>query len=132
VVTLVRDEIVQDEKFAKSVIIQSDKGKIGYIFLPEFYADFDNPKGNRCSTDVAREIVKLKEAKVDGIVLDLRNNGGGSLYDVVKMVGLFIDQGPVVQVRDRDGKPQVLDDKDRAVLYDGTLAVMVNEFVHPL
>jgi carboxyl-terminal processing protease len=128
VVTLVRDEIVQDEKFAKSVIIQSDKGKIGYIFLPEFYADFDNPKGNRCSTDVAKEIVKLKEAKVDGIVLDLRNNGGGSLYDVVKMVGLFIDQGPVVQVRDRDGKPQVLDDKDKAVLYDGPLAVMVNEF----
>jgi carboxyl-terminal processing protease len=128
VVTLVRDEIVQDEKFAKSVIIQSDKGKIGYIFLPEFYADFDNPKGNRCSTDVAREIVKLKEAKVDGIVLDLRNNGGGSLYDVVKMVGLFIDQGPVVQVRDRDGKPQILDDKDRTVLYDGPLAVMVNEF----
>jgi len=128
VVTLVRDEIVQDEKFAKSVIIQSDKGKIGYIFLPEFYADFDNPKGNRCSVDVAREIVKLKEAKVEGIVLDLRNNGGGSLYDVVQMVGLFIDQGPVVQVRDRDGKPQVLNDRDKTVLYDGPLAVMVNEF----
>jgi len=128
VVTLVRDEIIQDEKFAKSVIIQSDKGKIGYIFLPEFYADFDNPKGNRCSVDVAREIIKLKEAKVDGIVLDLRNNGGGSLYDVVQMVGLFIDQGPVVQVRDRDGKPQVLNDRDKSVLYDGPLAVMVNEF----
>jgi carboxyl-terminal processing protease len=128
VVTLVRDEIVQDEKFAKSVIIQSDKGKIGYIFLPEFYADFDNPKGNRCSVDVAKEIVKLKEAKVEGIVLDLRNNGGGSLYDVVQMVGLFIDQGPVVQVRDRDGKPQVLNDRDKTVLYDGPLAVMVNEF----
>jgi carboxyl-terminal processing protease len=128
VVTLVRDEIVQDEKFAKSVIIQSDKGKIGYIFLPEFYADFDNPKGNRCSIDVAREIIKLKEAKVDGIVLDLRNNGGGSLFDVVQMVGLFIDQGPVVQVRDRDGKPQIYNDKDKTVLYDGPLAVMVNEF----
>jgi carboxyl-terminal processing protease len=128
VVSLVRDEIVQDEKFAKSVIVQSDKGKIGYIFLPEFYADFDNPKGNRCSVDVAREIIKLKEAKVDGIVLDLRNNGGGSLYDVVQMVGLFIDQGPVVQVRDRDGKPQVLNDRDKTVLYDGPLAVMVNEF----
>ena len=128
VVTLVRDEIVQDEKFARSVIINSEKGKIGYIYLPEFYADFDNPKGNRCSVDVAREIVKLKEAKVDGIVLDLRNNGGGSLYDVVQMVGLFIDQGPVVQVRDRDGKPQVLNDRDKTVLYDGPLAVMVNEF----
>jgi carboxyl-terminal processing protease len=127
-VTLIRDEIVQDEKFAKSVIIQSEKGKIGYIFLPEFYADFDNPKGNRCSEDVAKEIVKLKDAKVDGIVLDLRNNGGGSLFDVVKMVGLFIDQGPVVQVRDRDGKPQVLNDRDKTVLYDGPLAVMVNEF----
>jgi carboxyl-terminal processing protease len=127
-ITLIRDEIVQDEKFAKSVIIQSDKGKIGYIFLPEFYADFDNQKGSRCSIDVAREIIKLKDAKVDGIVLDLRNNGGGSLYDVVQMVGLFIDQGPVVQVRDRDGKPQVLNDRDKTVLYDGPLAVMVNEF----
>lgn len=128
VVTLIRDEIVQDEKFARSVIIQSDKGKIGYIFLPDFYADFDNPKGSRCSVDVAREIIKLKEAKVDGIVLDLRNNGGGSLPDVVQMVGLFIDQGPVVQVRDRDGRQQVLNDRDKTVLYDGPLAVMVNEF----
>ena len=66
-------------------------------------------------------------------MLDLRNNGGGSLYDVVQMVGLFIDQGPVVQVRDRDGKPQVLNDRDKTVLYDGPLAVMVNEdSVHPL
>jgi carboxyl-terminal processing protease len=128
IVSLIRDEIVQDEKFAKSVIVNSTKGKIGYIFLPEFYADFDNPKGSRCSIDVAREIIKLKEQKVDGIVLDLRNNGGGSLMDVVQMVGLFIDQGPVVQVRDRDGKPQVLSDHDRSVLYDGPLAVMVNEF----
>jgi carboxyl-terminal processing protease len=128
VVSLIRDEIVQDEKFAKSVVVQTDKGKIGYIFLPEFYADFDNPKGNRCSVDVYREIVKLKEAKVDGIVLDLRNNGGGSLYDVVQMVGLFIDQGPVVQVRDRDGNPQILSDHDKSVLYDGPFAVMVNEF----
>ena len=72
--------------------------------------------------------LKLKEAKVDGIVLDLRNNGGGSLYDVVQMVGLFIDQGPVVQVRDRDMKSQVLNDRDKTVLYDGPLTVMVNEF----
>jgi len=126
-ISLVRDEIVQDEKFAKSVIVNSEKGKIGYIFLPEFYADFDNPKGSRCSIDVARELIKLKEQKVDGIVLDLRNNGGGSLYDVVQMVGLFIDQGPVVQVKDRDNKPQILSDHDKTVLYDGPFAVMVNE-----
>jgi carboxyl-terminal processing protease len=126
-VSLIRDEIVQDEKFARSVIVNTDKGKVGYIFLPEFYADFDNPKGNRCSIDVARELIKLKEQHVDGVVLDLRNNGGGSLWDVVQMVGLFIDQGPVVQVKDRDGKPTILSDHDKSVLYDGPLAVMVNE-----
>ena len=127
-VSILRDEIIQEETFARSVIINSEKGKIGYIFLPEFYADFRDPKGSRCSIDVAHELVKLKEQKVDGVVLDLRTNGGGSLYDVVQMVGLFIDQGPVVQVKDRDGKPQVLSDRDRSVLYDGPLAVMVNEF----
>jgi carboxyl-terminal processing protease len=71
--------------------------------------------------------MKLKEQKVDGIVLDLRNNGGGSLYDVVQMAGFFIEQGPIVQVRDRDGKPQILPDHDKSVLYDGPFAVMVNE-----
>ena len=127
-VTLVRDEIVQDESFAKSAIINNGNSKIGYIYLPEFYADFDRPNGARCYIDVAKEIIKLKEDKVDGIVMDLRNNGGGSLYDVVQMVGLFIDRGPVVQVKDRDGKPNILEDKNREVLYDGPLTVMVNEF----
>lgn len=127
VVTLVRDEIVQDETFARSAIVKQGGTKIGYIFLPEFYADFENPKGNRSYIDVAKEVVKLKEEKVDGIVIDLRNNGGGSLYDVVQMVGLFIEEGPIVQVKDRDGKPQILRDKDKSVLYDGPLAVMVNE-----
>jgi carboxyl-terminal processing protease len=128
-ISLVRDEIIQDElTFARSAIIKTDKAKVGYIFLPEFYADFDNPKGNRCSIDVAHEVMKLKEQKVDGIVIDLRNNGGGSLYDVVQMVGLFIPQGPVVQVKDRDNKTQVLSDHDKSVLYDGPLEVMVNEY----
>jgi carboxyl-terminal processing protease len=127
-VKLIRDEIVQDETFARSSIVSNGKAKIGFIFLPEFYADFDDPKGRRCADDVAKEIIRLKEEKVDGIILDLRNNGGGSLYDVVKMVGLFVDEGPVVQVRDRDGKPSVLRDRDKNVLYDGPLAVMVNEF----
>ncbi len=128
VVSLIRDEIVQDETFARSTIVDNGTTKVGYIFLPEFYADFENPKGARCSADVAKELLKLKEQKVDGVVLDLRNNGGGSLYDVVQMVGLFIEDGPVVQVKDKDGKPSILRDRDKSVLYDGPLAVMVNEF----
>ncbi|HEU4860707.1 MAG TPA: carboxy terminal-processing peptidase [Chitinophagaceae bacterium] len=128
VVTLVRDEIVQDESFARSAIINNGNSRLGYIYLPEFYADFDRPNGARCYIDVAKEIIKLKEDKVDGIIMDLRNNGGGSLYDVVQMVGLFIEKGPIVQVKDRDGKPNILEDKNREVLYDGPLTVMVNEF----
>lgn len=127
VVSLIRDEIVQDETFARSSIIQSGDKKIGYIYLPEFYADFDRPDGNRCSVDVANELKKLMNEHVEGVILDLRNNGGGSLYEVVQMVGLFIKSGPVVQVKDRDGKPVTLSDNDQNVLYSGPLAVMVNE-----
>ncbi|MEP6845535.1 MAG: carboxy terminal-processing peptidase [Panacibacter sp.] len=127
VVSIIRDEIVQDETFARSSVINDGDKKIGYIYLPEFYADFDRPDGNRCSQDVANEIKKLKAENVEGIILDLRNNGGGSLYEVVQMVGLFIKSGPVVQVKDRDGKPVTLSDNDQSVLYDGPLAVMVNE-----
>ncbi|MBC8035275.1 MAG: carboxy terminal-processing peptidase, partial [Chitinophagaceae bacterium] len=114
--------------FARSVIVNNGKSKVGYIYLPEFYADFEDPKGARCAIDVAKELIKLKQENVDGVVMDLRNNGGGSLFDVVQMVGLFIDEGPIVQVKDRDGKPKVLRDMDKSVLYDGPLAVMVNEF----
>jgi len=127
VVSLVRDEIIQDEQFARSVVAKTGNKKIGYIYLPEFYADFENPNGRRCSVDVAEEIKKLKAEQVDGIVLDLRMNGGGSLYEVVQMVGLFIKTGPVVQVKDRDGKPETLSDNEQSVLYDGPLTVMVNE-----
>jgi len=128
IISLTRDEIVQDETFARSAVVKSGNSKIGYIFLPEFYADFENANGNRSYIDVAKEVTKLKEQAVDGIVIDLRNNGGGSLYDVVQMAGLFIEDGPIVQVKDRDNKPSVLRDKDKNVLYSGPLAVMVNEF----
>jgi carboxyl-terminal processing protease len=126
--TLVRDKIEQDETFARSAVIQEGTSKVGYIYLPEFYADFEDPNGVRSAADVAKEVTKLKEAKVDGIVFDLRNNGGGSLYDVVQIAGLFIDEGPIVQVKDREGKPLVMRDKDNGILYDGPLTVLVNEF----
>lgn len=128
VVSLIREEIVLDETFARSAIVTEGTDKIGYIYLPEFYADYEREDGNRCSEDIAKEIVKFKAENVKGIVIDLRNNGGGSLYEVIQMVGLFINQGPVVQVRDREGKSTVLSDRQSGTLYDGPLAVMVNEF----
>lgn len=128
IVSLIRDQIVQDETFARSAIVKNGNSKMGYIYLPEFYADFENPNGARSYIDVAKEVSKLKEENVDGIVIDLRNNGGGSLYDVVQMAGLFIEDGPIVQVKDRENRPSVLKDKDKSVLYSGPLAVMVNEF----
>lgn len=128
IVSLIREEIVLDETFARSAIVTEGTDKIGYIYLPEFYADYEREDGNRCSEDIAKEIVKFKAENVKGIVIDLRNNGGGSLYEVIQMVGLFINQGPVVQVRDREGKSTVLSDRQSGTLYDGPLAVMVNEF----
>lgn len=128
VVKLIRKKLALDGTFAKSVIIKDGDKKVGMIYLPEFYADFENPNGRRCAKDVAIEIEKLKQEGVEGIILDLRNNGGGSLYDVVQMVGLFIPDGPIVQVKDRKGKIQTQGDNDKSVLWDGPLTVMVNEF----
>ncbi len=126
VISIIRDDIKLEDTFAKSAIINGEN-KIGYSYLPEFYADFDRPNGPRCAADVAREIDKLKAEKVDGIVLDLRGNGGGSLYDVVQMAGLFIEDGPICQVKGRDEKANVLRDRDKTVQYDGPLAVLVDE-----
>jgi len=127
VIAMQRDEIVLDETFARSAVVEEGGKKIGYIWLPEFYADYERENGNRCAKDVAKEIVKLKKENIQGLVMDLRNNGGGSLYEVIQMVGLFINQGPVVQVRDRDGKANVYGDQRPGTLYDGPLAVLVNE-----
>ena len=128
VVALKREKVVLDEGYARSAVITKGNDKYGYIYLPDFYADFEREDGHRCSEDVAKEIVKLKAENVKGITIDIRYNGGGSLYEVVQMVGLFIDKGPVVQIRDKGGRSQVLYDETPGTLYDGPLVVMVNEF----
>lgn len=128
VITLKRDEIKLDDTFAKSAIINGEH-KIGYIYLPEFYMDFENPNGAKCSEDVKKEIEKLKAEKVEGIVMDLRGNGGGSLPEVVKMAGLFIEDGPICQVKGREQtQPVQLKDRDKEVVYSGPLTVMVDEY----
>jgi carboxyl-terminal processing protease len=129
-ISIERDEVILDEGFVRSLIVE-DEGtdqKIGYIQLPRFYADFENPKGRSCAEDVKKELEKLKKHKVDGIIFDLRNNSGGSLNDVVEMSGLFIETGPIVQVKSRSSEPQVLEDKDASVVWDGPLLVMVNAY----
>jgi carboxyl-terminal processing protease len=128
VVSLRREKIVLDEGYARSAVITQGNDKIGYILLPDFYADFDREEGARCSKDVAAEVEKLKAEKVKSIIIDVRYNGGGSLYEVVQMVGLFINKGPVVQIRDKEGRSQVLADETPGTIYDGPLVVMVNEF----
>lgn len=125
VIPIIRDVIEMDETYAKSAILNNKK-KIGYIYLPMFYADFTRNGAHRCSADMKKEIEKLKNQGVEGIIIDLRDNGGGSLQEVVEMAGLFIPRGPVVQVKDKTGRVYVMDDKNSDVTWDGPLAIMVN------
>ncbi len=130
VIEIERDEVIIDEGFAKSLILDFPEvsENIGYIKLPRFYDSFEGKVGNSCAKDVAAEIEKLKENNVNGIILDLRNNGGGSLRDVVTMSGLFIEDGPIVQVKPRNKKAYLYKDQDDEVQYTGPLIVMVNQF----
>ncbi len=129
-IAITRDVVILEEKYAKSAILEhpTTNKKLGYINLPGFYADFNNKGGRSCSEDVKKELAKLKAEGINDVILDLRNNGGGSLQDVVNMMGLFIEKGPVVQVKGRDTSPMVLEDRDSRVQFDGNLVVMVNEF----
>ncbi len=129
VIPIIRDVVVLEETYAKSAVMEKDGERLGYIYLPRFYADFkDKKNGRHCSDDIAKEIKKLKKENIDGIIFDLRGNGGGSLSDVVKMSGLFIEDGPIVQVQDKDGMAKTYDDYNPEVLYDDPVIVMVDNF----
>ncbi len=125
IIPIIRDVIEMEETYAKSAIINNKK-KMGYIYLPMFYADFTRNGAHRCAADMKKEIEKLKKQGVEGIVIDLRDNGGGSLQEVVEMAGLFIPKGPVVQVKNKQGSVNVMEDKNIEVSWDGPLAIMVN------
>lgn len=127
VIPIIRDVVVMEDSYAKSMIIISEGKKYGYINLPSFYVDMNDNNGRSCAKDVAEEIKKLMFDEVSGIILDLRNNGGGSLGEVVNMGGLFIDRGPMSLVKSRDSRPEVLGDNDGKVLWDGPLTIMINE-----
>jgi C-terminal peptidase (prc) len=126
VINLIRGKVETESTFAKSAIIKSNGLNIGYILLPEFYANFNEANGRRCAVDVEKEINKLKQQNIDGLIFDVRNNGGGSLSDVVEICGMFIDRGPVVQVKSKEAPAQPLYDRYAGTLYDGPLVIMVN------
>src|SRR5680860_307583 len=126
-VSLTRDVVELEESFAKSANIIKEDHKFGLINLPKFYVDFDDYTERNAATDVAKEVERLKEAGAEGLILDLRDNGGGSLKTVVEMAGLFIKDGPIVQVRSSGKGKDVYDDKDERIQWDGPLVILVNE-----
>ncbi|EKT3967051.1 putative S41A family C-terminal processing peptidase [Flavobacterium psychrophilum] len=128
VIPIIRDIVEIEETYAKSSIVEKNGVKYGVIYLPKFYIDFENNDNRDAAKDVAIEIEKLKKDGVEGIVMDLRDNGGGSLKTVVDITGLFIDEGPVVQIKSAKGKKEVLSDHDPKIQWDGPLVVMINNF----
>jgi carboxyl-terminal processing protease len=126
VIAIKRGKVNTEDTFAKSSVIENNGKRIGYIYLPEFYTNFNGTGERTSGEDVKKEVLKLMAENVDGIVLDLRNNGGGSLSDVVDMVGIFIGTGPVVQVRGRNNNVSTLRSREQQAIYKGPLAIMVN------
>jgi len=128
VYSVIREVVETEETYAKSSIVNKNGKKFGIIYLPKFYIDFEDENNRDAAKDVALEVEKLKEQGVEGLIIDLRDNGGGSLKTVVDITGLFIDKGPVVQVRERNKDAKVLADTNSKVQWDGPLVVMVNNF----
>jgi len=126
-ITIVRDVVELEETFAKSSIAIKDGKKYGIINLPKFYIDFDNPNGRNSGSDMEKEIEILKKENIDGLLIDLRNNGGGSLKTAIDIGGLFIKKGPIVQVKYRDNAPSVKKDTDTKMQWEGSLVILVNE-----
>jgi carboxyl-terminal processing protease len=126
-ISIKRDIVLLEETYIKSSIVSKNNLKYGVINIPKFYIDFDNQSNRDAAKDLRLEINRLKEEGVKGLVIDLRNNGGGSLKTVVDMAGMFIKNGPVVQVKYFDKEKQILSDRDRSILWTGPLVILVNE-----
>lgn len=127
-VTLRKEKLEVDENAVQSFILRSDIS-IGYIYLPDFYTRWeDQQAGAQCANDVAREIIRLGRDGIQGLILDLRFNGGGSLFEAQAMAGIFIDEGPLAMMRGREGKAITIKDMNRGTVYDGPLVVLVNGY----
>ncbi|NNL07797.1 MAG: carboxy terminal-processing peptidase [Croceitalea sp.] len=127
VVSITRDVVELEESYAKSATVIKDNLKFGLIDLPKFYIDFEDYSQRNAASDVAKELERLKQAGAEGLILDLRDNGGGSLTTVVEMAGFFIKDGPIVQVRSSGQRKELKEDKDERIQWDGPLVILVNE-----
>ena len=127
-IVITRDIVELEESYAKASVILKNNKQYGFIQLPKFYIDFKDQNSRNAASDIKKEIELLKKRDVKGIILDLRNNGGGSLKTVVDITGYFIDNGPIVQVKSTGGRKDILYDEDPSVVWSGSLVVMVNEF----
>ncbi|MDG1337900.1 MAG: carboxy terminal-processing peptidase [Flavobacteriaceae bacterium] len=127
-IQITRDIVELEETYAKSSIIKDDSNVYGLINLPRFYVDFDDYGERNAASDIKKEILELKNKDISGLILDLRNNGGGSLKTVVDITGFFIEKGPVVQVKSIGGRKEILKDNDPSIIWDGPLVILVNEF----
>lgn len=125
-VSLRKEKMDSEEQVVKSFILKGNVKSIGYISLPGFYTNWGEEGAARCASDVAREIIKLKKESIQGLILDLRFNGGGSLPEAVSMAGIFLDAGPVGVLKNKDGHLTTLKDMNRGTVYDGPLVIMVN------
>jgi len=132
VVPIIRDVVRIEETYAKSAVFKEGKKSYGYLRIPSFYRDFtaqsNGKEARNVTDDTMTELAKLKAKKISGLIIDLRNNGGGALTDAVQISGLFLPGGPVVQVKDSHGSIRVLEDEDPGIDYDGNLIVLVNQF----
>lgn len=126
-VSLTREALFLEDTFTKRAVIGTSDNKLGYIYLPKFYTNFDEESGRSCADDIAGDIQALLKENINGLIIDVRDNGGGSLYEVIKMVGLFVGEKPVVQVKSRDKSPAVANAEGVEQIYFGPLIVLVNE-----
>ena len=132
-ISIIRDVVELEETFVKTALLSSkDNEKFAYLKIPTFYRDFEGTKygghGRNVTDDVKKALLDFKKKKTHGLIVDLRNNGGGALVDAVRIAGLFIETGPIVQIKTNGDKPEVLYDYDKDVYYDGPIAVLINRF----
>ncbi len=127
-IQLIKRKMESDENFVKGYVLKGHKLNLGYIALPSFYTEMDDPGQPGCANDVAKEILKLENDSIAGLIIDLRNNGGGSMLEAMNLAGIFVDEGPLFIYKAKNKKPQLMKDMNRGTVFKKPIIVLINEF----